>query len=350
MTGATHHARRTGARLAAGAVTTALLLAGCAGEVPQPHPEPAATTPQPVLEPERIERILGEVEETIEAADSELDPALLDGRVTGPALDMRAAEYRLAQASDGERAPTPLTTASQVEAVAATDEWPRSAVVISHVPDDANLPLLLVLTQADARSQYQLWFWTSLLPGVQTPSIANVETGSPQLAPDAEGLLLSPLETVAGYAELLADPDGARAAQFGPDPFREGYVSMIQALRETVEVAGEVAEDYAVRDGSVVALQAVDGGAVVVGVIEATLTITKTVEGGSLEAGGDIGLLMGESADIEGSAEAHYLIPVAFSVPPAGSEEPVTVLGASHVLADVTVHAPEEGEEGDGEG
>lgn len=347
MTGATHHARRAGARLAAGVITATLLLAGCAQEVPQPDPEPAATAPLPVLDAQRIERILDEVEEQIQAADEQLDPELLQDRVTGPALDMRAAEYRLAEASDGERLPTPLTTASQVKAVAATDEWPRSVVVISHVPDDANLPLLLVLTQQDARSQYELWFWTPLLPGAQTPSIAHVDAGSPLLAADAEGLVLSPEQALAGYVALLADPEDPNVEHFAEEPFRESYVAMIQALRDTVEVAGEVDEDYAIRDGSVVAMQTADGGAVVVGVIEATLTIARTVEGSSLEAGGDIGLLMGEDAGIEGSAEAAYLVPVAFAVPPADSGDQISVLGASLVLADVTVHQPEEPEDDD---
>ena len=56
---------------------------------------------------------------------------------------------------------------------------------------------------------------------------------------------------------------------------------------------------------------------------------------------------MGEDAEIEGAAEAAYLIPVAFTVPPSDSGDPITVLGASHVLADVTVHAPD-GDEDDG--
>lgn len=343
MTG-TSHARRAATRLAAGAVTATLLLAGCAGEVPQPDPEPAATAPLPVLDSDRIERILDEVEETIAAADAALDPALLEGRVTGPALEMRAAEYRLVEASDGERALTPLTTASQVQAVAATDEWPRSVVVISHVPDDANLPLLLVLTQEDARSQYQLWFWTPLLPGAQTPSIANVDVGSPLLPADADGLVLTPLETVAAYAGLLDDPQSSDV--FAEDPFREGYVSMIEALRETVEVAGEVDQNYVADDSTVMAMQYADGGAVVVGVIEATLTISRTVEGSSLEAGGEIALLM-EDAEIDGSAAAGYLIPVAFAVPAAGSGEQIAVLGASQVLADVAVTQPEEDEDDD---
>ncbi|HLT85095.1 MAG TPA: hypothetical protein VKZ83_12755 [Phototrophicaceae bacterium] len=348
MTGTTQQTRR--ARLAAGVATTALLLAGCAGDVPQPEPEPAATAPQPVLDESRIERVLEDVEETLDAGDAALDAELLTDRLAGPALAMRQAEYRLAEASDGERTPTPLTTNSQVEVVAATDEWPRSLYVISHVPDDANLPLLLVLTQEDARSQYKLWFWTSLLPGAQTPSTARPDAGSEQLAADAEGLVASPQETVELYSGLLADPSGEGADLFAEDPFRTGYAEMIAALRSTVEVAGEVRESYGVREGTVSAMATADGGALVVGVIDSRLYLRRTVEGSTLEAGGDIGLLMAQDPRIDGAAEAHYLVPVAFAVPPADSEEPIAVLGASQVLANVAVSEPPEEEAGDGEG
>ncbi|WP_324649814.1 hypothetical protein [Georgenia sp. H159] len=343
MTGSTRH---TAARLAAGVATTALLLAGCAGEVPQPQPEPAATAPLPVLDEDRIERILADVQETIDDADAALDAELLTDRVTGPALSMREAEYRLSAASEGDRAPTPLTTSSQVEVVAATDEWPRSLYVVSSVPDDANLPLLLVLTQETPRDQYKLWFWTSLLPGAQTPSTANAEIGSPQLAPDAEGLVATPQQTVEQYAGLLAEPDSSEL--FADDPFRTGYAEMIDALRSTIEVAGAVGETYEVREGTVSAMQTAEGGAVVVGVIDGRLTIRKTVEGSSLEAGGDIGLLLGQDPAIDEVAQAHYLIPVAFAVPPEGSDEPISVLGAVHVLANVGVPESQPADEEDG--
>jgi len=331
----TRNSRRV--RLSAGLAGVALLLAGCGGDVPQPQPDPSSSTPLPVLDEDRIERVLDEVEATIEEGDASLDPDILAERLTGPALSMREAEYRLAEASDGQRTPTPLTTNSQVEVVAATDEWPRSLYVVSHVPDDANLPLLLVLTQEDARSQYKLWFWTSLLPGAQTPSTARPDAGSMPLAPDAGGLLATPEETVELYAGLLADPDGEGADLFAEDPFRTSYAEMIDALRSTVEVAGEVRERYGVRENTVSAIETADGGALVVGVVDSRLFLSKTVEGATLEAGGDIGLLMAQDPRIDDAAEAHYLIPVAFSVPPEGSEELISVLGAAQILANVAV-------------
>lgn len=346
MTRHTRTMRTRGLRLTAAAVAAVALLAGCAGEVPQPDPEPAATAPQPVLDDDRIERILDDVQGVIEEADASLDAELLATRVSGPALEVREAEYRLAEASEGERSPAPLTTDSQVEVVAATDEWPRSLFVVSHIPEDANLPLLLVLTQDTPRSQYKLWFWTALLPGAQTPTTARPEAGSPPLAPDAEGLTRTPFQSVSAYADLLRDP--ATSTDFAEDPFRATYREMIDALAATVEVAGEVTERFAVQDGSVAAMSTDDGGALVVGVVEAQLTIAKTVEGATLDAGGDIAHLMGDSSRVEGSVVAQYLVPVALAVPPAGSEEPITVLGAGHVITDVEVREPEPEEDEDG--
>ncbi|MEE6280628.1 hypothetical protein [Georgenia sunbinii] len=336
-----HHdtTRRRAVRMVATAATAAVMLAGCGSDVPQPEPEPAATAPVPVLDDDRIERILDDVQTVVAEGDEALDAELLESRVSGPALDMRRAEYQLAAASDGERAPTPLTTDSQVEVVAATDEWPRSLFVVSHIPQDANLPLLLVLTQQSPRDQYKLWFWSPLLPGAQTPTTARPEAGSPPLAPDAEGLRRTPAEAVSAYADLLGDP--GTSSDFADDPFRAGYREMIDALSATVEVAGEVTERYAVRDGSVAAMTTDDGGALVVGVIDAGLTISRTVDGSTLEAGGDIALLMGDGARIAGSATADYLVPVALVVPPAGSPDPITVLGAGHVISQVSVEEPE---------
>lgn len=338
---------RRGIGRVAGAAATLALLAGCAAEVPQPDPGPSETDPAPVLDDDRMERILRDVQDVIEEGDQARDPEILESRLSGPALEMRSAEYRLADASDGAQLPTPLTTDSQIEVVSATDEWPRSVFVVSSIPDESNLPLLLVLTQEDPRSQYKLWLWTSLLPGAETPTVASPETGSPPLGPDAEGFVLTPREALEAYAEHLAEPsdDG----DIAEDRFATGYREMIDALAATVEVAGEVDEQYSIQDGSVAAMATDDDGALVVGVIEAQLTIDKTVDGSTLDAGGDIALLMGDSSRIEGSVTADYLIPVAIEVPAGESGDPLLALGAEHIIAGITVDEPEDEDEGDGE-
>ncbi|MFC4555954.1 hypothetical protein [Georgenia faecalis] len=325
---------RRGARTAAAAVVV-LSLGACAGEVPQPDPDPVASTPAPVLDEDRIDRVLADIDETIAEADAALDPALLAERFSGPALAMREAEYRLAAASDGEYTPTPLTTDSQVEVVAATDTWPRTVLVVSHPPEGSNLPLLIALTQPDARSQYTVWLWTRLLPGVATPPTANPETGSTPLAGDAEGLRATPDETLAAYAETLNNPDSANAGLFAEDAYKTAYREELTTLAATIEAAGSVARTNEVIPGSVAALSTSDGGAIVVGALRSQLTLSRTVEGATLHAGGSIGTLLGDDTIVENAVDGVYDVTLAFHVPPADSDEPIEVLGADQILVEV---------------
>lgn len=310
-------------------------LAACAQELPQPDPAPAAQTPSAALDADRLERILGEVQATVDEADEALDPALLEERVAGPALEKRTAEYALAKASEGEYAPTPLTMDTQVDAVAATESFPRTVVSVSQIPEGGNLPLLTVLRQEDARSQYKLWGWAELFPGVEMPPTATPDTGSPEVPADAEGLVLSPEQTVAAFAERLGNPDAENADLFTEDPFTESYRNRVAEWNTLIEAAGEASASAAPGPHGVAALATVDGGAVVVGTVAWDLTIRKTVAGSTLRMGADIGALMGDDTEVRGTVTGRYLATVAFYVPPAG-EEQIQVLGASQALTEVS--------------
>lgn len=321
-------------RIAAG-LTLAGALVACSGPVPQPDPDPTAPEAAPVLTEDRVESILAELQDTLAEADEQRDAELLTGRLTGPALEMRRAEYQLSEAADEDRVPTVLSTASQVQVIAATEEWPRSLFVVSEIPEGENLPLLLVLTQEDPRSQYKLAAWMPLLPGAATPPMARADTGSQPVPPDATGLRLAPQEVVAQYGELLAGGEDEDEL-FATDPFRERYVQAVSQLAETVEVAGELDQDFEVVEGTVAAMATAQGGALVVGVLRNELTLTRTVEGATLRAAGDIGILLGEDNRVDGMVTAEFLFPVAFDVPAAETDEPIAVIGAQQVITGVS--------------
>lgn len=321
-------------RVAAVAATSAVLLAACSGPPPEPEPEPTTSEDVPVLDEERLNDVLDDVQESIDAGDAELDAEALEQRLSGPALEMRQAEYRLAEATDGEVEPTPLTTASQVEVVAASEEWPRSVLVISEVPEGTNLPLLLELRQPDPRSQYMLAFWAPLLPGAQTPSTANPDAGSQALPPDAEGLVTTPEQTMRDYGHLLQD--GEEDTSFGDDPFRTSYTESIAGLEDTVELAGDLEQDIDLDEDTTTAMATAEGGALVLGVLRNTLTLNRTVEGATLQAGGEMKELLGDDdAEITDSLDAEYLIPVAFTVPAEETGEDIQVLAADRIITDV---------------
>lgn len=328
---------RTRRGAAAVALLGAALLTGCAAEVPQPDPEPVAEVPPPVLDEARMERVLAGLGETLAAADAAGDPELLAPRVVGPALEMRAGEYRLAAATDGSDAPQPLGTAAQVEAVAATEAFPRDAMVITQVPEGANLPQLLVLVQPQPREQYRLWAWVDLFPGIQTPPLTHPETGSVPLAPDAEGLVAPPTEVVERYVDTLGDAESEFADQFADDPYGPSVREQVEGTDASIEAAGDATISFAVGDDAPRSLATADGGAIVVGELRSTITYRKTVAGSTLTVAGSVGALLGEDREVRGTVSGTSEVIVAFYVPPAGAEDTTIVpLGATSVLTDVT--------------
>lgn len=328
--------RRVRATLA-GAGLSLALLAGCSAELPQPQPEAVAETPPPALDVDRLGRVLEDVQATIDEADEARDPELLTPRVSGPALDMRAAEYQLAEATDGDSAPDALTTAPQVAAVAAAEEFPRPAVVITQLPEGANLPLLLALEQAEAREPYKLWGWVTLFPGIETPAMSHPEAGSAVVAPDADTLVVPPAEVVERYVDTLNKSDSEFADQFAEDPFKESSRTTTTELDDAIEAAGEATISAETGDDGPISLATADGGAIVVGELRSTLTLRKTVPGSELRAGGAIGALLGENTEVLGTVSGVSDVLMAFYVPPADAEEKtIRPLGATTVLMEVT--------------
>lgn len=327
---------RTRAALA-GAGLTLALLAGCSAEVPQPAPEAAAETPPPALDEDRLARVLENISATMAEADEALDPALLPERLTGPAVDLRSAEYRLAEATDGESAPEPFTAAPQVAAVPATEDFPRPGMVVTQPPDGSNLPLLLGIVQQNAREPYTLWGWVTLFPGITTPALTHPNAGSAVVPADADTLVATPTEVVERYVDTLNSEDSEFAEQFADDPYKETSRASATDLDNRVEAAGEVTIEAAVGDDGPVSLATADGGAIVLGEITSDLTMRKTVPGAQLRAGGGIGALLGENKEVLGTVTGTSDVLLAFYVPPAGAEDStIQVLGANDVLTEVT--------------
>jgi len=328
--------RRVRAALA-GAGLSIAFLAGCSAQLPQPQPEAVAETPPPALDEERLGRILEDVQATLAKGDEARDAELLKPRVAGPALAMRGAEYKLAAATDGKSAPDPLTTAPQVAAVAATEGFPRPAVVISQVPEGANLPLLLALEQSGAHDQYKLWGWVTLFPGIETPALSHPDAGSAVVPPDADNLVVPPQDVIARYVDTLNKGDSEYADQFADDPYKKSRAETTAELDKAIEAAGDATVSAAPGDAGPLSLATADGGAIVIGELRSTLTLRKTVAGSELRAGGTVGALLGGNTEVLGTVSGASDVLVAFYVPPKDAEDKtIRPLGANTVLTEVT--------------
>ncbi|GIG22330.1 hypothetical protein Cch01nite_30540 [Cellulomonas chitinilytica] len=324
--------RRRG--IAAGlAVALVSVLAACGSPLPQPDPEPVPPVAPAAVTVAQSNDVLTDLGAVLTAADATLDASALPPRVEGPALAVRSAEYVRATATGGAKPPTVLPTTAQVQIVPQTTTWPRTQLVVTTQPDDLQAPRILALQQSAPREPYRLWGWARMGQGVQMPPTAAPATGSAVLAPDATGLVVTPTEALAQYADLLANGAASPyAATFAPDAFRAGIEAARAATVAGVEAAGTATETYTPDPAPQVSLATVDGGALVVGQLTTVSTVTLTV------AGGTIPIQDPFYAALTGTQSAGTAFVRTFSdvlvmyVPPAGSGAPVQVLAAEHAV------------------
>ncbi|GEN78390.1 hypothetical protein [Actinotalea fermentans] len=318
---------------AAVAVLSLGVLAACSTPlpVPQPDAEPAATPP--ALFQQQADDVLADVSATLAEADAAVDAALLDPRVTGPAREIRGVEYVLSAAGDPD-AVTPIPEGAQTLVLPTTDEWPRTFMAVTESPDDLQAPLLLVLVQENPRAQYRLWSWSRLFPGITMPATTEPGIGSAPVAPDSADLAVAPTDVVAQYVDLLTKGDQSEfAAAFTPDPMRSAIVQTRDAFVGVVGANGSFAETYTPDAAGVTAIATADGGAIVVGTIRTVTTIT--LADSTMRIGDQTAALLGRDT-ITANLEIQWLSVVAFRVPPAGSGDPIEVLGAEHSRVQAT--------------
>lgn len=330
------------------ALALVVALGACAEEVPvpTPSPDPLPESPGAVIDDERLELVLEDIRTALAEADAESNPEKFGNLIIGPAAELRQAEYDLSTIT--EEPVSALSTESQLSIVAATDTWPRTVFVATSIPEGANLPLLLVLTQEDPRATYQLWSWVRLLPGTELPQTVASSIGSAQLAEDSDELKVSPGSVIRRYANVLRNGEESEYLdQFGEDAFRELVWKDVEDLDEAVSQAGEAtlaARSYE-DEYPATSMQTYDGGAIVFGTIWIEITVEKTVPRGTLKVGDVLAYGGDDEVVTDEPLTAHYLTSVAFYVPPAGSDADVQLLGAEHVLADVTRDSDEEDSE-----
>lgn len=320
-------------RMIALTVVTALSLAACTTPLPEPQPEAVPAVVPSAVTVEQVEDVLADVSAVIAAADEQSTAELLDSRVTGAAREIRQVEYALRVAGDTE-AVTPIPEAAQTIIAPQTDTWPRPVLVVTEPPADLQPPLLLALQQDEPRAQYRLSAWVRLFPGVEMPTTAQPQLGSPVLAPDSDALTVPPGEVIGRYVDLLTN--GAASAQvpfFAEDPLRVGIAATRDAYTAVVGENGTLTETYQPNADAPIAIGTADGGAIVVGGFRTVTTITLSES--TLNIGDQTAALLGGSS-VRTNLAMTWLSTVAFVIPPAGSTEPVRMLGAEHSLVGVT--------------
>lgn len=284
-----------------------------------------------VLTDEQVDRIVAGVQAVIDQSDADKSVEPLEQRLVNPALSMRKGQLVRADKTDTDLAP--LIIGDDVHSATAGTAFPRVLVVASQATEDEPSEVFF-LTQQDAKADYMLENWARLLGGTPVKGVA-VRDGSTVLAPDYDGLKVSPEQVVATYVNHLNSPDNDEYKIFDDNVFGVRYAEELKALTDAVQVAGTVTAEAKLGDAPVTAVLLDTGSALVASSFTYTHTYSKTVEGATLELGGTPAAYVDDPA-VESPVTVSYQVNVFFVVPPKGDDAEVAVVGAERVIQSVT--------------
>jgi Flp pilus assembly protein TadG len=328
----------------------ALGLTGCTSEFwSQPQSAPSATVSPiasdlpkskdvmpPAVTVPQLERIMKRISATATQADAKADPKLLTARFTGPALQLRAANYAVrAKKADVKALPAIAAGPLAVSLPQATDTWPRTVTTVVK-PDQANqAPIALALVQKTPRDNYQVQYAVSLEPKAKVPDLAPASIGAAVVPPDSKLLKLPPKDVAAAYADILVNGDKSTFAPLfdaNGDTLRVAVGSAYKAkAQSTLEKTASLAFSHAIGTEQPIAMATNDSGAIVWASMTETEALRVVEAGAEVGAGPTSAALSGVTSSKTG-IDTTYGYQLAFYVPKAGSDAKITLLGFAQGL------------------
>ncbi|QTX04506.1 hypothetical protein [Agromyces archimandritae] len=299
---------------------------------------PKVEIAKPAVTSAQLERILADVSKTAQASDEELSAEKLKARFTGPAMQVRDANYRIRTVLPDQPAAVSIP-AEPVKVVLPqqASAWPRNAFVVVETEDEKTPPTAMMLTQADPRSNYKVVYAVAMAAEPEFPKLAPASVGAPLLSPEAKGLVVAPASTAGAYADLLTNGDKSKFAELfeqdGDNLLAQlGVAGQQKTMSETPATATLSFQTVAGKSPSV-ALGTVDAGALVVGTVEQTEQ-ARPNDGGTIAfaEGGPRAAVSGFSAGSAKGVQHTTGVQVLFYVPGVGSDEKIRVLGWSESL------------------
>jgi len=318
---------RRSATIAGLAVAGALVLAGCSSPLPEPSPGAASTVATAVLTADQLDAVSERIGSALATADGALDASQLTGVLSGPALTIRTAQYRIAKATSPESALTVLPSALQSQFVPTTQAWPRTAMAVTTQPENLEAQRLVVLEQPAARENYTLWGWVRLFPGTALPTFVSADVGTEQVT-DSTGLSAQVPDVLAAYVDYLnLGKSSKHAGEFEKDELVTSVLERRSAMTKALKaIDGKYSYTFSVPGGPVQALRTLDGGALVVARLTAREN-AKGPKGSKVSPDDEVKGLVGDAKTSNALVVGHTVL-VAFQIPPEGSSDTVTVLGA----------------------
>ncbi|CAN5503736.1 hypothetical protein BH09ACT4_BH09ACT4_22190 [soil metagenome] len=345
-------AGRTQLIAASGILVASLALAGCTsgagvlGSGLAPTPSASSTDvatannlkPTAVTE-QQLSRIIDKVAETLVQADTDKDPKLAATRLDGPALQLRAANYKITTKDASLASVSPFPDGDVgIVLPQQNDSWPRSVFTVVYPADPTLAPVAMMLIQQSARDNYKVHYLITLEPGMTVPKVAPAKLGSGQLQADNALGLLQPDQLAAAYGEILILGD--QAPNF--DKFDATTDTLRVAIgfdakakeKKKLPKGGKIEFTNAASVEAPISFPTNDAGQIVAVSLDDTETVKPVEAGAAINAPALVKALAGVARSTKGFT-ATYGVQMLFYVPPvggAGSSASIQLLGFSQGL------------------
>lgn len=296
----------------------------------EPAPQPAVTVPQ-------LERIMSRISAVATEADSGRDSDLAKTRFAGAALDERLANYKIRDKISDYAAPAAIPPGPlSISLPKATDTWPRSVIAMVKDDDDATVaPTVVVLQQETPRDNYKVQYTQRLEADAVVPELASASIGAAFIQPDSAWLTIAPGDVAAAYADIVSKGEDSEYASLF-DTENDSLLAAISADRankkKDLPDTASISFETKAGDAAPLSLATLNSGALVaVNMLE--VETVKPNQSGAVVKFPDTAMsaLLGLDETAKG-VQTSYSDQLLFYVPPAGSDEKVTLLGFSQGL------------------
>jgi hypothetical protein len=186
------------------------------------------------------------------------------------------------------------------------------------------------MVQKSPRDNYQVEYAVSLEPKAKVPNLAPASIGSAVVPPDSKLLALPPEKVAAAYGDILMNGDSSQyAALFNAegDTLRSQVGAEWKAKQKAaVPATASLTFTSQPGSGADVAMATNDSGAIVWTDLQES-QILKVVEAGAEVSAGATAAALSGVATSKTGIQSDFGYQLAFYVPPAGSNQKITLLG-----------------------
>ncbi len=328
-----------------------VMLSGCSllgptggGRVTTPTPTstvPGAAGLQQVAVTEpQLKHIVANIIQTVGDADSKGDAKLAATRLSGPALQLRTANYAIHAADSGiPIVPSIPNWEVQVALPQQSDSWPRAVfVVIGKKADTKAAPIGMMLVQQSARENYKVEYLMTL--ELTVPDVAPAALGAARLPNDNKLGILAPSDLAAAYGDILIKGDASKKNDLFSatgDKLRTAVGhDYKQKTASQLPTTAAIAFSNSQGKSDPIAFGTNDSGQIVAVDLDDVETVTPVEAGAAINTVGQVTALSGKTQSTKGII-ATYGLQLLFYVPPVtDSNKKIQLLGFAQGLISAT--------------